>query len=131
MPSKRTLPVARAAFGNRRITVSAVIDLPEPDLPTRPITSPGPDREIDAFEDRSLADRQRKPFDLQQAHRARLSFGSSVSERPSPRRLRPSTVRMMAKPGKSARWGARIIRVCASNSMRPQLGIGGCAPSPT
>ena len=62
-----------------------------------------PDREIDAAEDRRLADRHRKPFDLQQAHRARLSFGSSVSERPSPRRLRPSTVRMMAKPGNSAR----------------------------
>ena len=91
----------------------------------------GLDRQIDAVEDRRSADLEVQAFDFEQAHRALLSFGSSTSERPSPSRLRPSTVSTMAKPGNSARCGAMIMRVCASNSMRPQLGIGGWEPRPT
>ena len=45
--SARGLTRARHA-GSSRMTVSAVIDLPEPDSPTSPITSPGPIGEVDA-----------------------------------------------------------------------------------
>ena len=70
--------------------------------------------------------------DGQQTHiRSTRMRGSSRSRRPSPMRLRPSTVRMIAPPGMSARWGAKLTMVCASASIRPQLGRGGCAPSPT
>ena len=40
----------------------------------------------------------------------RLSRGSSASRRPSPRRLNPSTARMMAMPGKSAVKAAPEVR---------------------
>jgi hypothetical protein len=63
--------------------------------------------------------------------RPRLNRGSKRSRNPSPIRLRPSTVMMIAKPGNKAMCGASEISVCASASMRPQLGSGGCAPSPT
>ncbi len=89
------------------------------------------DREIDVFQDRCVADCDRQASNFQQAHRARLNLGSRISLRPSPSRLRPSTVKTMAKPGKIARWEATIMRVWASKSMRPQLGIGGWVPSPT
>ena len=64
-------------------------------------------------------------------HRRALSLGSSASRSPSPSRFRPSTVSRMARPGKTATWGARVIMVWASASIRPQLGVGGCAPRPT
>ena len=46
--------------------------------------------------------------------------GSSASRKPSPIRLRPSTLSATASPGKSASRGATYIQVCASASMRPQ-----------
>jgi hypothetical protein len=35
-----------------------------------------------------------------------LSFGSRESRKPSPSRLNPNTVNMMARPGKITMWGA-------------------------
>src|SRR5690606_38620462 len=40
IPSKRMLPQALIPDGNSFMAASAVIDLPEPDSPTSPITSP-------------------------------------------------------------------------------------------
>ncbi len=90
----------------------------------------GLDFEVDVLQNRIAGDGERQIFDLEKAHRSRLSRGSRRSRRPSPRRLSPSTVMTMARPGKMARCGAIIMRVCASNSMRPQEGMGGCAPRP-
>jgi hypothetical protein len=63
-------------------------------------------------------------------YRLRLSRGSSKSRRPSPNRLRPSTVNAITKPGIKTRCGARWRSVWASASILPQEGCGGCAPSP-
>ena len=41
------------------------------------------------------------------------------------------TVITMANPGTIAIWGAKLIMVCASLSIFPQLGNGGCVPRPT
>jgi hypothetical protein len=90
----------------------------------------GRDGELHALQDRRVADGQRQVLDVEQAHRCRRDFGSRMSAMPSPRRFSPSTVTTMAMPGKIAIHGATTMRVCASNSMRPQLGIGGCAPRP-
>ena len=57
--------------------------------------------------------------------------GSSASRSPSPSRFSPSTVSRIASPGTTATCGASEIIVCASASIRPQLGVGGWAPSPT
>ena len=40
--AKRIFPETRACNGNNRMMASDVIDLPEPDSPTRPRTSPCP-----------------------------------------------------------------------------------------
>ena len=51
----------------------------------------------------SVRTERRRFFDLEQrrgAHRDRLSRGSTMSRRPSPSRLKPSTVRKIASPGK-------------------------------
>lgn len=61
---------------------------------------------------------------------AHAVFGSSTSRRPSPKRFRPSTVRAMAPPGKSANQGFAARKFCASFSMSPQDGCGGWVPSP-
>src|SRR4051812_10172746 len=54
--------------------------------------------------------------------------GSRMSRRPSPSRLRPSTVRKMARPGNTESHGAVVIWSRASDNMLPQLGNGGRAP---
>ena len=63
-------------------------------------------------------------------HPRRCSRGSSRSRSPSPSRLSPSTDNAIATPGHTASSGAWNISVCASASMRPQLGCGGCVPRP-
>ena len=63
--------------------------------------------------------------------RTRRRRGSSRSRRPSPIRLRPSTVSTIARPGASASQGAKAIIVWLSASIRPQEGVGGWAPRPT
>src|SRR5215831_2347370 len=56
--------------------------------------------------------------------------GSSASRRPSPKRLKARTLRKMAAPGKRQIQGliSRIIRPALRS--QPQLGVGGCVPSP-
>src|SRR5690606_36501952 len=59
-----------------------------------------------------------------------LICGSRLSRRPSPSRLKPSTDRKMARPGKMATHGASWIISRASVSIEPQDGNGGCMPRP-
>ena len=92
----------------------------------------GVDTEGHALEDIEPVDRHRQVGDAKQAHiRRTRNRGSSASRSPSPIRFSPSTVRMIANPGTSAICGAMLTMVCASASIRPQDGVGGCAPSPT
>ena len=64
------------------------------------------------------------------ASRALASRGSNRSRKPSPSRLSPSTASAIATPGYTASSGAWNSSVCASLSMRPHEGCGGCVPSP-
>ncbi len=93
----------------------------------------GGDGQADVLQDRGLADRQAEVADVEDGHgqRSRRTRGSNRSRRPSPVRLRPSTVTKMASPGMMASHGAKPIMVWASASIRPQLGAGGWAPRPT
>src|SRR5207245_2136892 len=59
-----------------------------------------------------------------------LSRGSSASRRPSPKRLKPSTVTKMARPGKSDSQGVAWMNATLAFRSHPQLGVGGCVPSP-
>ena len=70
--------------------------------------------------------------DFQQCHQRppSLILGSSRSRRASPRKFSPSTASAIATPGYTASMGWLNISVCASASMRPQLGCGGCVPRP-
>src|SRR5262249_7848052 len=56
--------------------------------------------------------------------------GSRASRKPSPNRLNASTVRKIAIPGKRHSQGliSKIIRPAFRS--QPQLGVGGCVPSP-
>src|SRR5215204_5091558 len=56
--------------------------------------------------------------------------GSRTSRKPSPRMLKPSTAIKMAMPGPKAVQGAKLIKPRPVLSIEPQLGSGGCAPSP-
>src|SRR5262245_8262311 len=58
------------------------------------------------------------------------SFGSSASRRPSPRRLKDSTARKMARPGNTAIHTALLRKRCAVLSIEPHDGAGGCWPRP-
>jgi len=64
------------------------------------------------------------------AYRSRASRGSNRSRSPSPNRFSPSTENTMAMPGNTASRGAWNSNVCASLSMRPHDGCGGCVPRP-
>src|SRR5215212_7328848 len=77
-------------------------------------------------------DAQVLDFDQGRArHERRLrDCGSRTSRKPSPSRLRPSTVKKMARPGKIESHGAVVIWSRASDSMLPQLGNGGRTPRP-
>src|SRR6185437_6348577 len=68
--------------------------------------------------------------DFQQAHSWILSRGSRTSRRPSPSRLRPSTVIMRAAPGMVIIQGASTMYCRPSAMMLPQVGVGGTAPTP-
>src|SRR5438093_1047514 len=59
-----------------------------------------------------------------------LNEGSSASRSPSPSKLKPSTVTMMARPGKIARCGDWRRNGTASAIITPHSGAGGCAPKP-
>src|SRR5690625_4697905 len=56
--------------------------------------------------------------------------GSSRSRRPSPRKLKPMTLSMIMSPGNTPIHHACFMKERPSASMRPQLGSGGCVPSP-
>src|SRR5947208_336098 len=62
--------------------------------------------------------------------RAPDSRGSRRSRCASPRRLKPSTASMMATPGASTSQGAMVMYWRPRLSRLPQLGAGGCVPSP-
>ena len=53
-----------------------------------------------------------------------------MSRKPSPSRLKPSTVKKIARPGNTDSHGAVVIWSRASDSMLPQLGNGGRMPRP-
>ena len=92
----------------------------------------GVDLKIDIVKDGGSGNRQRQITDGENAHaRDLLIRGSCRSRRPSPSRLSPRTVSTIARPGNSAMCGASEMKVWASASMRPQEGVGGCAPRPT
>src|SRR5262245_60985772 len=59
-----------------------------------------------------------------------LRRGSSASRRPSPKRLKPSTVKKMASPGKSESHGLAWMNAMLALRSHPQLGVGGWVPSP-
>src|SRR5262249_46129045 len=65
--------------------------------------------------------RRRKPAD---------SGGSSVSRMPSPRRLKASTVTVMASPGKNTSHHDGTRPVIESASILPQVAVGGGTPTP-
>ena len=99
-PSSWIDPPLRAEFGSSCMIESAVIDLPDPDSPMTPSTSPASTREVDIAQNRGSADRQRQVLDLEQPHgRLRRSCGSKMSRNPSPMRLTPSTMSTMVEPG--------------------------------
>src|SRR5206468_829486 len=56
--------------------------------------------------------------------------GSRASRRPSPKRLKPSTVTKMAMPGKSEIQGLDWMNATLAFRSQPQLGVGGWVPSP-
>src|SRR6516165_500566 len=58
------------------------------------------------------------------------SRGSSRSRRPSPTRLKPTTVTRMARPGNVAIQGAVSINDRPVASIEPHSGVGGVAPRP-
>src|SRR5713101_8871085 len=58
------------------------------------------------------------------------SRGSSRSRRPSPMRLKPTTVTRIARPGKVAIHGAVSMNERPVASIDPHSGVGGLAPSP-
>src|SRR4029450_5033197 len=88
----------------------------------------GPERAAMGLEvDRQIAD-----FEQCHARRPaqRFSFGSSASRKPSPSRLKASTVMRMARPGKVTIQGALRKNSRASASIVPHSGVGAWAPRP-
>ena len=83
--------------------VSAVTLLPLPDSPTMPRTSPGCSENDTSstalISPRSVANAVVRSRDFKQAHCWMRSLGSSTSRKPSPSRLRPSTVTISAGTG--------------------------------
>src|SRR5882762_10923778 len=70
-----------------------------------------------------------RPAPVTRRRNAGDSRGSSVSRMPSPRRLKASTVTVMARPGKNASHQGGTRAVIESASMLPQVGVGGGTPT--
>ena len=130
-PSNRMAPPPiDSGWRSRPIRASAVMLLPQPDSPTRPNVSPRSMRNETPSTAATWLDRvveidaQILDFDQRSSrHMRRLrDCGSRMSRKPSPSRLRPSTVRKIARPGKIESHGAVVIWSRASDSMLPQLG---------
>ena len=62
--------------------------------------------------------------EAERAHRERLRRGSTMSRRPSPSRLKPSTVRKIARPGKVENHQASGRYCAALGDGEPPVGIG-------
>src|SRR5476649_2873638 len=78
---------------------------------------------------RALGQRDAEVADFQKAHRWRASRGFMASLRPSPTRLSASTVRKMARPGKTLIHQAMRITLRPAQIMKPQdIRLG--SPSP-
>src|SRR5207247_1554636 len=61
----------------------------------------------------------------------RRSLGSQASRSVSPKRLKPKTDRLMARPGKMASHGACSMKARpVLDSIKPHDGVGGCVPTP-
>ncbi len=137
-PSKTMLPLTRALSGSSPSKAMAVSDLPLPDSPTRPSVSPAASEKPTSRTARagprwvcSSTDRSRTSSSgMPGPQRFLARRGSSRSRRPSPSRFSPSTAIAIATPGNTASRGAWNISVCASLSMRPHEGCGGCVPRP-
>ena len=118
-----------SSIGNRLTRPWAAIagpPTPSSTRSSRELPQPGDQRAAEEIA-RGLAGGDEEPRHA----RIRRMRGSRRSRSPSPIRLSPSTVSTMARPGTSARCGASAIIVWLSASIRPQEGVGGCAPSPT
>jgi hypothetical protein len=138
-PSSLMLPVTWALEGSSPMSDITVIDLPQPDSPTMPSVSP---RSSENEMPRTACAGPRcvcRPIwrlltsrrgIVSCSQRALARRGSSRSRRPSPSRFRPSTASAIAMPGNTASSGCWNMRVCASLSMRPHEGCGGCVPRP-
>src|SRR5262249_21729149 len=61
----------------------------------------------------------------------RRSFGSHASRSVSPKRLKPKTARLIARPGKIASHGACSMKARpVLDSIKPHDGVGGWVPTP-
>ena len=67
---------------------------------------------------------------LARADRRYFSRGSSASRRPSPKRLKPSTVTKIARPGNSDSQALAWMKETLALRSQPQLGVGGWVPRP-
>src|SRR5271154_618186 len=72
----------------------------------------------------AVADREVADLEQRRIHRRLPSFGSSTSRKPSPTRLMPITVMLIAIPG-AVSTKARPLLI-----IRPQSAAGGCTPKP-
>ena len=109
-PSNQILPrIDRRALGRMPRMARTSVDLPQPDSPTTPRMRPGSSANSTSSSTRAMPSSVRidslRSAHVEQRHRGhreRLSRGSTMSRRPSPNRLKPSTVIRMARPGKVA-----------------------------
>src|SRR5260370_25396900 len=77
-----------------------------------------------------IADREVADLEQWRVHRRPPSFGSSISRKPSPTRLMPMTVMLIAIPGASEIHGAVSTKARPLLIIRPQSAAGGCTPKP-
>ena len=101
-------PLTRAVSGSSPVMALAIIDLPEPDDPTRPTRSPSAMSMHDIAHDGFVVDGDGQPTNLD-AHAASLNAGlangSSASRRASPNRFSAITTSVTTSPGHSTAIG--------------------------
>ena len=106
-PRNRTRPLVMAPpGGSRRMIASAVMLLPEPDFADQTDDLTRGDAQVDAAHHLPLAEADMQAVDAEQVagcgHAVRAEAvwrGSSASRRPSPSRLKATTLTEMAAPG--------------------------------
>ncbi len=130
LPAKASEPFAtEKPGGSNCATARPIIDLPAPDSPTRPSTFPASSaKEMSESTGRRRPSRSRDStvrFSAERrahrhASRACARRGSSVRRRPSPRRLKPSTVMKIASIGKHEIPGGFVDRLaCIGDHLAP------------